>query len=110
MILESGIVDATNLDLLSVGRLNALPYNGQLTMQFQASVASGTNFFQLTVQKPDGDVPVDLQLVPAGSVSGALNTDELLQMTFNATQGGHFTVSLTETGTAVCAYRFILRP
>lgn len=110
MILESGILSATDLDLLSVGRLNALPYNGTLTMQFQSDVNDETNFAILTVQKPNGDVPVDNQRIPGGSGKGHLNSDELLQMTFPATQGGHFTVSISETGVAIVAYRFILRP
>lgn len=112
MILESGILSASNLDVLSVGRLNALPYNGQLTMQFLASKADAANFASLTIQQPNGDVPIDNQLIPGSSsgAAGVLYTDELLQTTFRATQGGHFTVSVAKTGTVVVAYRFILRP
>lgn len=112
MILESGIVAATTADLLSSGRLNALPYTGTLTLQFLADLADASNNYSLTIQKPNGDVPVDSQMVPASGsgADGVLHTEELLQMTFRASQGGHFTVTLTETGTAVCAWRAILRP
>jgi len=112
MIYESGILTATDVDLLTNGRLNSIPYNGKLTLEFLADLADATNYFTLTIQKPNGDVPVDSQLVPGAnpSLAGVLDDRQLLRMTFNATQGGHFTVSLTETGTAVCMYRAVLSP
>lgn len=112
MILESGYITASNTDLLSGGRLNAIPYNGTLTLQFLSDNADATNRYTLTIQKPNGDVPVDGQLVPAhsGSVAGVLDDRELLMLTFAAPQGGHFSISLTETGTAVCTWRAILKP
>ena len=112
MILEAGILSATNTDLLSAGRLNAIPYNGTLTMQFLSQFADATNSYSLTIQKPDGDVPIDSQLVPGSNpaLAGVLDDRQLLELAFGASQGGHFTVSLTETGTAVCAYRIILSP
>lgn len=112
MILEQYLVTATDTDLLSSGRLNSIPYNGRLTIQVLADNADATNRYALTVQLPNGDVPVDSQVVPGNSsqVTGVLDERELLQMTFNATQGGHFVVSLTETGTAVCVCRAILKP
>jgi len=112
MILESGYITASNTDLLSTGRLNAIPYNGQLTIQLLADAADATNRYTVTIQKPNGDVPVDTQLVPGSNpaLAGVLDDRQLLQFTFRATIGGHFTVSLTETGTAVCTWRAILRP
>lgn len=112
MIFEQSLISATNTDVLSSGRLNAIPYDGKLTLVFLADLGDASNFYSLTIQKPNGDVPVDSQRVNAGS-SGAdmvLNNHEWLSFTFNARQGGHFTVSLTETGTAVCAFRAVLRP
>lgn len=112
MIYESAIVAATNADLLAGGRLNAIPYNGNLTLQFLADLGDVTNFYQLSIQLPNGEVPVDLQTVPASGAGTDMLLDdrELLQFTFNAGQGGHFVVSLTENGTATCAFRAILRP
>lgn len=112
MILESGYVTASNTDLLSGGRLNAIPYSGRLTLQFLADAADATNRYAVTIQKPNGDVPVDSQLVPGSNpaLAGVLDERQLLQFTFAATIGGHFTVQLTETGTAVCTWRAILRP
>lgn len=112
MILEQFLIAATNTDVLAGGRLNAIPYNGTLTLQFLADLGDVTNFYQLTLQQPNGDVPVDLQIVPSSGsgLDGVLDDREMLQMTFKATQGGHFTVSLTENGTATCAVRAILKP
>ncbi len=112
MILEQFLVSATNTDLLAGGRLNAIPYNGTLTLQFLADLGDATNFYQLTLQQPNGDVPIDTQVVPASGAGtdSLLDEREMLQVSFRATQGGHFTVSLTENGTATCAVRAILKP
>lgn len=113
MIFESSIISATNTDVLSVGRLNAIPYNGKLTLRFLADLGTAAAHYNLTIQKPDGDVPVDSQQVNAiqgTALVGAMDERSVLQFTFNATQGGHFVVSLTETGTAVCLFQAILRP
>mgnify|MGYP000095778292 CR=1 FL=1 len=112
MILEHFYVAATDTDLLSGGRLNAIPYNGKLTLQFLADLADASNFYTVTIQLPNGDVPVDTQRVPASSsgADGVLDDRELLQLSFNATQGGHFVISLAETGTTTCMVRAVLTP
>lgn len=112
MIFESTLISATNADVLSVGRLNAIPYNGQLTLRFLADLSDVTNFYTLTLQKPGGDVPVDAQRVVSSSsgLDGDMNSENVMQFTFNATIGGHFVVSLTEGGTATCMFQAILRP
>jgi predicted secreted hydrolase len=112
MIFESRLISATNTDVLSVGRLNSIPYNGQLTLRFLADLGDVTNNYSLTLQKPNGDVPVDGQLVnvSGAGTDGTMKDDEVMQFTFSATQGGHFVVSLTENGTATCMFQAILRP
>ncbi len=112
MIYESQLVSATDTDLLAGGRLNAIPYGGILTLQFLADLGDVTNNYVLTIQLPSGEVPVDAQLVSASGsgLDGVLNTRELLQFSFPAGQGGHFTVSLTENGTATCMFVAVLRP
>ena len=112
MIYESQLVSATTADLLATGRLTNIPYNGQITMQFSADKADATDRFTLKIQLPNGDVPIDDQLVPgnANTAIGVLDERTLLQFTFPATQGGHFTVGVTKTGGSVLIARFILAP
>lgn len=112
MIQETSLLAATNADVLSAGRLNALPYNGQLVLEFLASLADATNFWTLTIALPGGDVPVDAQLVPGANptIAGVLDERQLVRYSFPATQGGHFTVTLTEAGTALCTFRATLLP
>jgi len=112
MILETATEAATDTDILSGTRLNAIPYNGTLTFEVQANLNNATNNFLLTIQLPNGDVPVDSQLVPAcnPALDGVLDERTLLRMAFKATQGGHFNISLTEAGTALCTWRAILSP
>ncbi len=111
MIFESSIISATNTDVLSTGRLNAIPYNGILTLRFLANLGTAAAHYDLIIQLPGGAVPVDNQQVwSSGSTSvGSMDDREVMEFVFNATQGGHFTVSLTETGTAVCAFVAVLR-
>lgn len=113
-IVERNVIVATDADILNGTRLNAIPYNGTLTFEVMANLANATNFFLMTIQLPNGDVPVDSQIVPAGQeVEGALGgqLDERLmfRMSFQATQGGHFNISLTEGGAAVCTWQAVLR-
>jgi len=112
MILETANETATDADILAGTRLNSIPYPGTLTFEVQANLNNATNNFALTIQLPNGDVPVDNQLVPGcnPSLDGVLDERTLLRMAFKATQGGHFNISLTETGTAICTWRAILSP
>lgn len=112
MIYESEVLTATDADVLAGTRLNAIPYNGRLTLDFLANLNNATNGWVVTIQLPNGDVPVDSQPVPGSNpaLGGVLDERQLLRFTFNATQGGHFQVSLTETGTAICTFRAVLAP
>jgi len=112
MIFESQLIIATNADVLSVGRLNSIPYNGQLELAFLSDLGTDAANFVLTIQEPGGDVPVDAQRVFASGSGNDMVVDqrEVMRFRFRATQGGHFIVSLTETGTAVCAFIAILTP
>lgn len=110
-IFLSGLIAASRTDLLSGTRLDSIPYNGQITMRFQSDVCSTANQYNLTVQLPDGGVPVDTQLVPAcnPALAGVMDERTLLQFSYNASQGGHFIIALTETGAAQLIYQIILR-
>lgn len=112
MIQETFLLAATNADLLSGGRLNAIPYNGTLVIEVQSQLADATNSYALTIQLPNGDVPIDAQMVPGTNpaLAGILDERQLLRHAYPAAQGGHFNLILTETGTAVCYVRVTLTP
>ncbi len=112
MIYETAVIAATDTDVLNGTRLNAIPYGGTLTLDFLASLSDATNNWVLTIQLPNGKVPVDGQQVPGSNpaLGGVLDERQLLRFTFPASQGGHFTVSLTESGTAIATWRAVLSP
>lgn len=115
MIFEQAVIVATDADVLNGTRLNAIPYNGNITLQFCSNLANATNSYAVTIQLPNGDVPVDSQIVACGLsvenvLGGQLDTRFLTQFTFPATQGGHFTFSFTETGAAILIWRAVLTP
>jgi len=114
MIYLTGSEAATNTDILNGTRLSSIPYIGTLTIQCLANLNNATNRFAVTIQLPGGEVPVDSQFVSAGQeVEGALGgqlDDRLLdQWSFPSGLGGHFTISFTETGTAIVTWRVVLR-
>ncbi len=104
MIFQSSLIEATNTDVLAGTRLNSIPYAGRLTFLFLADLGNAANNYVLTLQLPNGDVPIDAQRVWASSSGSDMVMDEreYMRFTFDAAPGGHFVVSLTETGTAVC--------
>ncbi len=115
MIYLTGFEAATNNDVLLNTRLTSIPYGGSLTIQCLSNLNNATNTFAVTIQLPDGSVPVDAQRVSAGqevegALGGQLDNRLLDQWTFPATIGGHFTISFAETGTAVLTWRVVLRP
>ncbi len=115
MIYLTGIETASNTDLLLNTRLSSIPYSGSgLIIEMQANLANAINQFTVTIQLPDGKVPVDTQVVPCGQpveevLGGALNSQYLTRWAFPAPQGGHFTIAATETGAAILTWRIVLK-
>jgi len=111
-IIEQNVIIATDTDVLNGTRLNAIPYNGVITFEFSVDLANATNHWLLTLQTPDGDVPIDSQFLLGSnpSLGGVLDERTLLRASYDATIGGHFVVSLTEVGTAIATWRAVLRP
>lgn len=109
-IILSGLVTATTADLLNATRLQTVPRGGVLTVEFQASEQSATNNYTVSIELPDGDTPMNATGIPAGVTSGALNANDKTMASFIVQQGGHATISCTETGTAVLAYRITYTP
>lgn len=112
MILESAVITATNADILNGTRLNSIPYNGVLTFDVMADLNNATNRFNVTIQEPDGDVPIDSQIVPGAnpSLGGVLDERQLFRFSMPVRQGGHVNIALTETGAAICTWRAVLSP
>jgi len=114
MIYLTGQEAATVTDILNDTRLSSIPYGGQLTIQALNNLNNATNRMLITIQLPDGKVPVDAQRVSAGQeadiLGGQLRADYLDQWTFPASQGGHFTIGFTEVGGCVLTWRVVLRP
>jgi len=116
MIYLGASITATNSDILTNTRLGSIPYSGgALTVLAMANLNNSTNGFAMTIQLPDGSVPVDGQPVLAGqevegALGGQLDSRLMMQFTFAAPQGGHFTIAFTESGAAVLTWVVVLRP
>lgn len=112
MIVEHYQLTATNTDVLAAGtsRLASLPYNGMLHLEFQADLNEAANHWNVTIQTPDGDTPLDSCLIPEGANAGSINANDKFQVSLPSVQGGHVTVNCAETGTAVLEVRATLMP
>ncbi len=109
-IIEQNVIIATDTDVLNGTRLNTIPYPGKVTFMFSVDLANATNHWLLTLQLPDGDVPIDSQILTGTnpSLGGVLDERTAFRVSYRAAQGGHFTVSLTEVGTAIATWRAVL--
>lgn len=107
MIHLAGIVVATTADLLNTTRLQTVPGNGVLTVEVQADLNDATNNFAITISLPDGETPVDAQQVSGvnPSLAGVIDSRMSDKYRFPIGQGGHPTITLTETGTAILTFR-----
>ena len=112
MILQTGVEVASNTDLLANSRLTSIPYAGVLTLLFSADLNDVSNFWALTIELPGGANPVVAQRVPATNpaLGGVLDDRTLLKLSFDASPGGHFLITLTETGTAIATWLAQLSP
>lgn len=111
MIVESYQITADNTDLLAApSRLAAIPYDGQLVLEFQADVNDASNYWEVTIQLPDGSTPLNNVRIPEGANAGSVNLNDKYSLAFPVAQGGHVTVDCDETGTAVLDVRATLMP
>ncbi len=104
LIQETHRLEASNTDILAApSRLSSIPRGGVLTLEWSALSCGTANFFTITAQTPEGDVPFEDVLVPFNGYStndDTLHTDTRLRYQFTASQGGHFLLSCTETGSS----------
>jgi len=102
LIQESHLISATNTDVLaSPSRLASIPRGGILTLEWSAAESNPTNNYQITIQTPEGDVPVEDLIVPYNGLDSSNDTlysETRLRHQFTASQGGHFLLSAVETG------------
>ncbi len=103
-ILLTGLEAATNTNVLSGSRLETIPAGASFLMfRCSANLNDATNSYALTIELPNGLIPVDGQAVPANGdgATGVLDERTLMQWTWPAIPGGRFIVSVVESGTAL---------
>ena len=110
IIVQSALLSATTSDILQGTRLQTVPSNGILIFEISADLAAAANNYTATIQLPNGDTPANGVLVPASGTIGMIDDRSKLMAAFRVGQGGHAVFSVTETGTAVLAYRVTWRP
>lgn len=102
-ILITAFEQATKTNLLAGTRLETIPAGSSfLHFRCSASVLNGSNNMKLTIELPNGAIPVDGQLVPANgdALGGVLDERTLMMWTWPAIIGGRFIISIVETGVA----------
>ncbi len=110
VIVLSSVVDATNTDILQGTRLQTVPAGGFLTFELQGVSTDGANFFEISIQMPNGDTPLNNVRVPRGATPYAINNNDKTMITLPIQQGGHTVFSATETGTDQLTWRVTYTP
>lgn len=110
IIMESFRLAASNSDILSApSRLAAIPAQGVMTIQVSITHADVTNFGQITLQLPNGEIPFEDLDVPVGlrAADASMDTDLSLVFKFPVNQGGHVLFSYVEAGTVVLMFSLV---
>ena len=107
MIVESGLIEASNSDVLNGTRLQTAPSNGNLAIELQASTFTSTDQAAISIQLPNGDTPLNSVPVPAGVGTGSLNLNDKTVVAVPIAQGGHIVIGVTVTGTVALTYRIV---
>ena len=119
VIIETFTGGSSTANILAApSRLNSIPFDGTLTLEVSCSVAdvAGTNYGSITIQMPNGEVPVDNQLIPASwpftpdsaDPHHCLHNDTESIFALEVEQGGHVNVDLAVQGTAYWIVRATL--
>jgi len=111
-ILVTGNENATSANILDATRLETIPAGARfLHFRCSCDLNDATNNMALTIELPNGMIPVDGQRVPANAnaADGVLDERTLLQWTWVAVPGGRFLISVVETGAAVFTWLAQLR-
>lgn len=107
MIHLAGLIAASTADLLNGTRLQSPPRDGVLIIQFCADLNDATNNYVATIELPDGNTPVNAQAVSGSnpSLGGTMDSRLADRYEFPVAQGGHVTIGLTESGTAILYFK-----
>jgi hypothetical protein len=103
-ILLTGLEAADSNNVLAASRLETIPAGAEyLHFRCSANLNDATNNFALTIELPNGLIPIDGQVVPANGdgATGVLDERTLMQWTWPAIPGGRFIISVVEAGTAL---------
>lgn len=103
---------ASNANLLSGTRLETIPAGASfLLFRVSAQTNDATNNCVLTIELPNGMIPVDAQRVPCNdqNTAGVLDERTLLQWTWPAIAGGRFLLAYVEAGVNVLTWQAQLR-
>lgn len=103
-ILVTGLEAASNTNLLANSRLETIPAGAAfLHFRCSANLSDATNSFAITIELPNGMIPIDGQQIQANGdgATGVLDERTLMQWTWPAVPGGRFIISVVESGTAL---------
>lgn len=113
IIILSGQEAATNTDILQGTRLQTVPARGFLLFEQQAADNDVTNNYDVSIQMPNGDTPMNLTRIPCGNtggLAGVIDDRTALRTRFRIAQGGHCVFSCVETGTSELTWRVTYQP
>ena len=112
VIVLSSTEGGSNTDILQGTRLQTVPAGGFLTFEMQASQNYDANNYEVSIQMPNGDTPLNSVRVPGSNPneSGVIDERQKLMITLPIQQGGHTVFSCTETGTATLTWRVTYSP
>ena len=110
IIVVTGLLSASDSDVLNNTRLQTVPMGGMLTFEFQTSAFTAADQGAISLQMPNGDTPMNNQPIPAGVTSGSLNLNDKTQISQIVAQGGHTVFGVAITGTCDLVYRVTYTP
>ncbi len=109
-IKETFKLTASDSDVLAApSRLAAIPRNGVMTIEVSITDADATNFGQITLQLPNGDIPFEDLDVPLGNSAADFSMHEDLKLAFTVQvdQGGHVLLQYTEAGAVTFCFMIV---
>lgn len=112
IITLTGLLAATDTDVLNNTRLQTAPQGGIMTLECNADLNDATNRYLLSVSLPDGSTPFEAINVPGTNpaLGGVIDAYQKLSADFPIAQGGHLVVNFTEVGAAILSFRITFTP